>query len=393
MDLTVVDDGKRQVGDTVIKVIGTGGGGCNAVKRMMEYGIDGVEFIAVNTDQQSLYSTDVPMKLCIGEKVTRGLGAGGKPEIGEKAAEEDREKIQNALAGADMVFLTTGLGGGTGSGSAPVIARIAREMGSLTVGVVCTPFNFEGPRRMKIAEEWIKKLQVEVDSLIVIPNQNLLKLVDRSTSVTDAYGKADDVLRMGVQGISDLITQSGLMNIDFADVNVIMKGQGVALMGIGLGRGENRSIDAADAAVNNILLENCRIDGARGLLVNITAGPDFSLFELEEVMSYIGARADKDAMVKCGLVNDPTLGDSVKVTVIATGFQVRPAAGEESRKAVPRDEEASVMPFNQFVGILGGEEKRNEPLAVGALGGSYRPGETNYSIPTVLREKRLLDMK
>lgn len=391
MDLTVVDEGREDVHQTVIKVIGTGGGGCNAVGRMIEYGIAGVEFIAANTDQQSLALSGAATRLVLGEKVTRGLGAGGRPEIGEKAAEEDRAKIEAALRGADMVFVTTGLGGGTGSGSAPVIANVAREMGCLTVGVVCTPFNFEGPRRMKIAEEWIKKLQVEVDSLIVIPNQNLLKMVDRNTSVTDAYGKADDVLRMGVQGISDLITQSGLMNIDFADVNAIMKGQGVALMGIGLGRGENRSIDAADAAVNNILLENSRIDGARGLLVNITAGPDFSLFELEEVMSYIGARADKEATVKCGLVTDPELGDSVKVTVIATGFLSKPSSGEESAPAV-REEEASVMPFNKFVGILGGEERRSEPLAAGG-GASYRPGETNYSIPTVLREKRYLDVK
>lgn len=305
---------------TIIKVIGVGGGGSNAVNRMISAGLSNVEFIVVNTDLQALKLAKAELRVPLGSKLTGGLGAGGKPEVGEKAALEDKEEIQSMVRGADMVFITAGMGGGTGTGAAPVIAQIAREMDILTVAVVTKPFDFEGRKKKRLADEGIVKLREAVDTLITIPNQHLLKIVERTTPITEAFLIADDVLRQGVQGISDLITRPGMINIDFADVKTIMNGQGDALMGIGVGNGENRAVDAATNAINNPLLEDARIEGAKGLLVNVSSGLDFSLSEYEEVMSIITANADDDALIIAGTAIDELMEDEVKVSVIATGF-------------------------------------------------------------------------
>ena len=285
---------------TVIKVIGAGGGGSNAVNRMIEVGLHNVDFIVANTDQQALGKSRAATRLVLGAKVTHGLGAGGKPEIGEKAAMEDRAVIAAALEGADMVFITAGMGGGTGTGSAPVIAQIAKELGALTVAVVTKPFGFEGKVKMRLAEEGIEKLRQAVDTLIVIPNQHLMKVVEKRTPIKEAFMLADDVLRQGVQGISDLITVAGDINIDFADVNTVMQGQGDAIMGVGTASGDNRAVEAAEKAISNPLLEDARIEGARNILVNVTGGENFTLSEFEEIVSIITNSADPDALVKIG---------------------------------------------------------------------------------------------
>ena len=318
MDYSIVDD--KQVSPTVIKVIGAGGGGSNAVNRMIEAGLQHVEFIVANTDKQALNKSVAEKRIVIGSKLTNGLGAGGKPEVGEKAAIEDTEVIENVLKGADMVFVTAGMGGGTGTGAAPIIAKIAKSLGALTVGVVTKPFDFEGKVKMQLAEEGIRKLHEEVDTLIVIPNQHLLSIVDKKTSIRDAFRKADDVLREGVQGISDLITHSGDVNIDFADVKTTMEGKGDAILGVGYGSGENRAVDAATAAINNPLLEDSHIEGAKNILVNIKCGEDFSLAETEEINNIIRSTADPDVLFIYGQFIDPTMNDDVAVTVIATGF-------------------------------------------------------------------------
>ncbi len=327
------------VNPTVIKVIGAGGGGSSAVNRMIDSGMNNVEFIVVNTDLQALGLSRAPRKLGIGEKVTRGLGAGGKPEIGEKAAIEDRDLIENALRGADMVFVTSGMGGGTGTGSAPVIAQIARDMGALTVGVVTRPFNFEGKVVARIADEGLEKLRQAVDTVIVIPNQNLTKIVERRTPIREAFRMADEVLRQGVKGISDLIMVPGEINIDFADVRTIMEGKGDAIMGIGASTGDNRAIEAASKAINNPLLEDSRIEGAKNILVNVTGGEDFSLVEYQEIVDLITENADADAHVITGFIIDPSMGDEVRVTVIATGFarntQSPSLVAEAARRARP----------------------------------------------------------
>jgi len=302
-----------------IKVIGVGGGGNNAVNRMISSGLQGVEFISVNTDAQALIHAMAPKRIQIGEKLTRGLGAGAKPEIGEQAAQESREEILEALKGADMIFVTAGMGGGTGTGAAPVVAECAREIGALTVGVVTKPFTFEGKKRLKQAEIGIAKLKEKVDTLITIPNDRLLQVVDKKTSVMDAFRIADDVLRQGVQGISDLIAVPGLINLDFADVKSIMSDTGSALMGIGIGTGDNAAVTAAQAAINSPLLETS-IQGARGVLLNITGGANLSLFEVNEASEIISEAADEDANIIFGSVIDETLQDEVRVTVIATGF-------------------------------------------------------------------------
>lgn len=306
---------------TVIKVIGCGGGGSNAVNRMIDASIPNVEFIVLNTDQQALGKSRAPKRMAIGQKLTKGLGAGGKPGVGEEAAEEDKEAIANVLKGADMVFITAGMGGGTGTGSAPVVARIAREMGALTVGVVTTPFEFEGKVRMRQAEEGLAKLREQVDSLIVIPNQRLLKIVDKNMPIRDTWLVADDVLRQGVQGISNIITMPGDVNIDFADVSNAMRGQGNAILGVGYGEGDNRAVDAASSAIKNPILEDTNIDGATNILVNICAGENISIQEINEIMSIVKASADEDVNTLWGQVVDPSLGDRVSVTVIATGFE------------------------------------------------------------------------
>jgi len=311
---------QREINPTVIKVVGAGGGGSNAVNRMMECGLQNVDFLVANTDLQALNYSNAPTKLAIGSKLTGGLGAGGKPQVGEQAAMEDTEMIANALRGADMVFVTAGMGGGTGTGAVPVIAQIARDQGSLTVGVVTKPFDFEGSVKQKLAEEGIEKLRKSVDTLIVIPNQHLLKLVDRKTPIKQAFIMADDVLRQAVQGISDLITVPGIINIDFADVKTTMEGQGDAIMGIGTGEGDNRAVDAATNAINNPLLEDSHIESANHILINITGNEDMTLLEIEEIVKIVTANADPDALIIYGTATDNTLGDSISVTVIATGF-------------------------------------------------------------------------
>jgi cell division protein FtsZ len=306
-----------------IKVVGIGGGGNNAINRMIEAGLKGVEFIAVNTDAQALYLSRAEKKIQIGEKLTKGLGAGANPEIGRKAAEESADEIKKALQGADMVFVTAGMGGGTGTGGAPVIAQIAKESGALTVGVVTRPFQFEGRKRGSQADKGISELKERVDSLITIPNDRLLQVIDRHTSINEAFRIADDILRQGVQGISDLIAVPGLINCDFADVKTVMLNTGSALMGIGVASGENRAVEAARAAISSPLLETS-IDGARGVLFNITGDANLTLFEVNEAAEIISQAADPEANIIFGAVVDERVGGEVRVTVIATGFDSEP---------------------------------------------------------------------
>jgi cell division protein FtsZ len=303
----------------VIKVVGVGGGGTNAVNRMVDAGLTGVEFIAVNTDAQALMMSDADMKMHIGSSGTRGLGAGADPAVGKAAALESRDELKEALKGADMVFVTAGEGGGTGTGAAPIVAELAREIGALTVGVVTKPFVFEGRKRSQQAEMGIDDLRDRVDTLIVIENDRLLQVVEKKTSVVDAFRMADDILRQGVQGITDLITVPGLVNLDFADVRTIMRDAGSALMGIGEASGENRAAEAARAAVSSPLLETT-IEGATGILLNITGGPEIGLFEVNEAAEVVTSAADQNANVIFGAVIDDAAGDQVRVTVIATGF-------------------------------------------------------------------------
>ncbi|MCL1695569.1 MULTISPECIES: cell division protein FtsZ [unclassified Lysinibacillus] len=303
----------------VIKVIGVGGGGNNAVNRMIEHGVQGVDFIAVNTDAQALNLSKAEIKLQIGTKLTRGLGAGANPEVGKKAAEESREQLEEVLRGADMVFVTAGMGGGTGTGAAPVIAQIARDLGSLTVGVVTRPFTFEGRKRQTQAIGGIGGMKESVDTLIVIPNDKLLQIVDKSTPMLEAFREADNVLRQGVQGISDLIATPGLINLDFADVKTIMSNKGSALMGIGIATGENRAAEAAKKAISSPLLESS-IDGAKGVLMNITGGSNLSLFEVQEAADIVASASDEEVNMIFGSVINENLKDEIIVTVIATGF-------------------------------------------------------------------------
>lgn len=307
----------------VIKVVGIGGGGTNAVNRMITTGVKGVEFISVNTDAQALLMSDADYKVHIGGDLTKGLGAGSDPQIGFQAAEESKEQLKEAMQGADMIFITAGKGGGTGTGAAPVIAEIAKEeLGALTVGVVTRPFGFEGRKRSVQADDGIGKLREKVDTLIIIPNDRLLQVVEKKTSIVDAFRVADDVLRQGVQGITDLITIPGLINLDFADVRTIMQDAGSALMGIGLASGENRAPEAAKAAISSPLLE-ASIEGAQGVLLNISGGTDLGLFEVNEAAEVVANAAHPDANIIFGAVVDQGLEDNVKVTVIATGFEIR----------------------------------------------------------------------
>jgi len=321
----------------VIKVVGVGGGGTNAVNRMVDAGLSGVEFIAVNTDAQALMVCDADVKIHIGSAATRGLGAGADPAVGLAAAQESRDELKEALKGADMIFVTAGEGGGTGTGGAPVVAELGRELGALTVGVVTKPFGFEGRKRSQQAEQGIESLRDRLETLIVIENDRLLQVVEKQTSVVDAFRMADDVLRQGVQGITDLITVPGLVNLDFADVRTIMREAGSALMGIGVASGDNRAAEAARAAVSSPLLESS-IEGATGVLLNITGGPDIGLFEVNEAAEVVTSAADVNANVIFGAVIDETLGDEVRVTVIATGFgggRRRRRAAAEPQVAVP----------------------------------------------------------
>ncbi|BBB93254.1 MAG TPA: cell division protein FtsZ [Methylomusa anaerophila] len=317
-----------------IKVIGVGGGGNNAVNRMIGSGLQGVEFITVNTDAQALILSQAPFRIQIGEKLTKGLGAGANPDIGEKAAQESREEIIKTLKGSDMVFITAGMGGGTGTGAAPIVAECAKEVGALTVGVVTRPFTFEGRRRQSQAERGIAKLKEKVDTLITIPNDRLLQVVDKKTSIVDAFHIVDDVLRQGVQGISDLIAVPALINLDFADVKTIMSEAGSALMGIGIGSGENRAIAAVEGAIKSPLLE-MSIDGAKGVLLNFTGGPNTTLFEVNEAADIIAKAADPEATIIFGATIDERFNDEVRVTVIATGFDPRPGKIEGSKTETP----------------------------------------------------------
>ncbi|MFG2644175.1 cell division protein FtsZ [Streptomyces sp. NPDC048370] len=351
----------------VIKVIGVGGGGVNAINRMIEVGLKGVEFIAINTDAQALLMSDADVKLDVGRELTRGLGAGANPAVGRKAAEDHREEIEEVLKGADMVFVTAGEGGGTGTGGAPVVANIARSLGALTIGVVTRPFTFEGRRRANQAEDGIAELREEVDTLIVIPNDRLLSISDRQVSVLDAFKSADQVLLSGVQGITDLITTPGLINLDFADVKSVMSEAGSALMGIGSARGDDRAVAAAEMAISSPLLE-ASIDGARGVLLSISGGSDLGLFEINEAAQLVSEAAHPEANIIFGAVIDDALGDEVRVTVIAAGFDGgQPPTRRDnvlSSASAKREEPApSPRATERPLGGLGTVAPRDEPVA------------------------------
>jgi cell division protein FtsZ len=382
-----------------IKVVGIGGGGGNAVNTMIAGGLPGVDFIAANTDAQALKSNLAPIKLQLGEKLTRGLGAGGNPEVGKRAAQEDVERIREYLAEADMIFITAGMGGGTGTGAAPVIAKVAKELGSLTVGVVTKPFTFEGKRRMKQADEGMQELKASVDTLIAIPNQRLLSVAGRNTSILETFKKADDVLLQAVRGISDLITVHGLINLDFADVRAIMCEMGMAMMGAAIAQGENRAIEAAQKAISSPLLEDVSIQGARGVLINITGGPDLTLHEVNEAATLVQEEADEEANIIFGAVIDESMGDEVRITVIATGFGER-ATQSDKPKAAGRETRAVAdsRPVRRH-GLLQDDEldvptwqrRRQEPPVAAARVAAApprpageEPGE-DYDIPTFLR--------
>jgi cell division protein FtsZ len=378
--------GPRQ---TKIKVIGAGGGGCNAVNRMIEHGLRQVEFIAANTDQQALGMSKADNKLSLGTKLTGGLGAGGKPEIGEKAAMEDRDAIANMLRGSDMVFVTAGMGGGTGTGSAPIIAQVACELGALTVGVVTTPFGFEGERKMELAEEGLAKMRAAVDTLIIIPNEHLWSIIDKNTTKREAFLKADDVLRQGVQGISDLITVSGDMNVDFADVRTTMAGKGEALMGIGVGKGETRALDAAKKAVENPMLKDTTIAGAQHILINITAEDEIKAFEMRDIADYVKEKADPKALIKVGTVEGSGPEDRLQVTVIATGF--RGSNIKEAEVSAPPQEGAKSGDHG-FIGLSDWEDITNH-TGKGPMGGRKDDWTDIMNTPALFRTKGYLQFR
>ncbi len=376
-----------------IKVIGVGGGGSNAVNRMIEHGVQGVEFICVNTDAQALNLSKAPVKMQIGTKLTRGLGAGANPDIGKKAAEESREQIEEALSGADMVFVTAGMGGGTGTGAAPVVAEIAKDLGALTVGVVTRPFTFEGRKRSTQAVGGISVLKEKVDTLIVIPNDRLLEIVDKNTPMLEAFREADNVLRQGVQGISDLIAVPGLINLDFADVKTIMTERGSALMGIGVGTGENRAAEAAKKAISSPLLETS-IDGAKGVLMNITGGANLSLYEVNEAADIVSSASDPEVNMIFGSVINEELKDEILVTVIATGFDEtekmvnnqqraeRPRMQQSPASSQSHSSQSQSQPQSQSQG-QSREESQSESRST-----SYSNADSDtLDIPTFLRNR------
>ncbi len=367
--------------DALIKVIGVGGGGGNAINTMIEGNIHGVEFVAANTDRQALANNLAPLKVQIGQTLTKGLGAGANPEIGREAALEDREQIAGALEGADMVFITAGMGGGTGTGGAPVLASIARSLGALTVGVVTKPFFFEGNRRRRHAEQGILALRETVDTLITIPNQRLLSITDESTSMMDAFKKADEVLLNAVQGISDLITFHGIVNVDFADVRTIMTDQGMALMGTGRAAGEGRAVEAATQAVASPLLEEISIDGATGVLINVTGGPGITLHEINAASALIHEAADEDANIIFGAVVDENMGDLIKVTVIATGFDKADARKGANVHDLPIAKDAHDIP------TIIRNRWEQERLAKVRGPDAAEHVEDEYDIPAFLRRK------
>lgn len=363
-----------------IKVIGVGGGGSNAVNRMIENGLQGVEFIALNTDAQALHLSKAENKLQLGGKLTRGLGAGANPEIGKKAAEESKEQILDALQGADMVFITAGMGGGTGTGAAPVVAEIAKEIGALTVGVVTRPFTFEGRKRSNQAGAGIEALKEKVDTLIVIPNDRLLEIVDKNTPMLEAFREADNVLRQGVQGISDLIAVPGLINLDFADVKTIMSDKGSALMGIGIATGENRAAEAAKKAISSPLLETS-VDGAQGVLMNITGGANLSLYEVHEAAEIVSAASDPEVNMIFGSVINENLKDEIVVTVIATGFD-----DKENNRATQVQRPVTANKFAKPQAAQQPEQTVKEPRFSEQMQ-QQEPTDT-LDIPTFLRNRR-----
>lgn len=371
-----------------IKVVGVGGGGNNAVNRMIEASLKGIQFIAINTDKQALYNSKAEYKIQIGEKLTRGLGAGANPEIGSKAAEESRDDVYQALQGADMVFVTAGMGGGTGTGAAPIVAQIAKEMGILTVGVVTKPFTFEGRRRMLHADKGIEELRKRVDTLVTIPNDRLLQVVEKRTSIVDAFKIADDVLRQGVQGISDLIAIPGLVNLDFADVKTIMHERGLAHMGVGHASGENRAIDAAKQAIHSPLLETT-INGAKGVLLNITGGPSLGLYEINEAAAIVQEAADMEANIIFGAVIDESLKDEIRITVIATGFEDHVETAPATTVAAASQSAAPVQPAAQPApSAVTAEQPAQETVAEVVAEPVDHSDAAEYDIPTFLRKKR-----
>lgn len=350
-----------------IKVVGVGGSGCSAINRMMSSKVRGVEFVAVNTDAQDLHYSQAPIKVHIGKETTRGLGAGSDPELGKKSAEENSDEIKEALVDADMIFITYGLGGGTGTGAAPIVADIAREVGALTVGVVTKPFSFEGQKRKQVAEQGYEDLKDKLDTLITISNDRLLQIIDKKTSLLDAFKVVDDVLYQGVSGISDLVTVHGMINVDFADVKSIMAGAGSAMMGIGRGTGENRAIEAAKAAIDSPLLE-LSIDGARGVLFNVTGGNDLGMYEVDEAAKVITDAVDPDANIIFGAVVDESLQGEIKITVIATGFG--------TKEARPLTDITKVNPLDNI-----------EPKEISVKGKVKTEEEDELEIPAFIRRK------
>ena len=408
MRLEIVEDtnkfGRSNASPTVIKVIGVGGGGSNAVNRMIDSSLRDVHFVAMNTDLQALDASRATVRIPLGTQTTGGLGAGGDPSVGEKAALEDKDTIKKLLEGTDMVFITAGMGGGTGTGAAPVIASVARDMGILCVAVVTRPFALEGKRKAELADEGIRKLREHVDTLITIPNQNLLRIVQKNTPMKQALLYADDVLRQGVQGISDLITKHGEINIDFADVRTIMKGRGDALMGIGIGNGDNRAVDAATHAIHNPLLEDSNIEGAQGILVNVTGGPDLSLSEYEEILNIVNSNADSNVLIIAVMAIDESLGDSVQVTMIATGFKNRPqvasqgpgpgvtsayissaTASPAASAAAPRRQQTDTLSLDEWNSVFnhnqnqGGNQTEHKDF-------SHLFGDSNLDVPAFIRQ-------
>ena len=363
-------------GTATIKVIGVGGAGNNAVNRMIEAGIRNVEFIAVNTDRQTLNESKASSKIQIGEKLTRGLGAGANPDIGSQAAEESKAEIAEVLKGADMVFVTAGMGGGTGTGAAPIVAATAKEMGILTIGVVTKPFTFEGKKRLAQAERGVASLKGKVDTLVVIPNDKLLQVIDRKTSMIEAFRMADDVLRQGVQGISDLISVPGVINLDFADVRTIMLNQGMAHMGIGCASGENRAEDAAKQAIQSPLLETS-IEGARGIIINITGGSDMGLHEANTAAELVQRSADPEANIIFGTVIDDSMGDELQITVIATGFE------KEDEK----------RPGSQYENIVADAWRKRNSTNISSSSSSSNDSNGDLDIPTFLRKNKGLGNK
>ena len=379
-------DAKKNQAETFarIKVVGVGGGGTNAVNRMIEEGIQGVEFVAINTDAQALMLAKSPTRVRIGNKLTRGLGAGGDPEIGRKSAEESAEDLYNVMKGADMVFVTAGLGGGTGTGAAPIVAQIAKDVGALTIGVVTRPFTFEGNRRMQSSEMGMEKLKEHADTLIVIPNDRLLQIMDKRASLQDSFRMADDVLRQGIQGISELITVPGLINLDFADVRTIMREGGAALMAVGKASGEDRARVAAEQAISSQLLD-ITIDGARGVLFNVTGGPSLTLFEVNQAAAIIRETSHPDVNMIFGAVIDPDMGDEIRITVIATGFERSgmPRRIATNNHSVLRDQKAPARTLETVsVEAGGGSAGKND---------DFKPKTFNtedLDIPTFLRNRK-----